>query len=134
MFEVIEVIVWGVSTFITKLNKIYILQKKALKYIYNDDKMYRKLYTQHNSLKFTDSIKLNTAKCMFRARHHSLPPNIYNIFKVKAYDNLLFYRIRIKTQRKLFCLSSSGPLLWNNLKKYVRIKNSRHYIYIYICI
>ena len=29
--------------------------------------MYRKLYTQHNSLKFTDSVKLNTAKFMFRA-------------------------------------------------------------------
>ena len=50
--------------------------------------MYRKLYTLHNSSKFTDSVKLNTAKFMFRARHHSLPPNLQNLFKVKAYDNL----------------------------------------------
>ena len=32
--------------------------------------MYNKFYTQHNYLKFTDSIKLNTATVMFRARHH----------------------------------------------------------------
>ena len=29
--------------------------------------MYRKLYTSHHSLKFTDIIKLNTVKCMFKA-------------------------------------------------------------------
>ena len=67
--------------------------------------MYRKLYTQHKSLKFTDSVKVNTAKFMFRAIHHYLPPNLQNVFKVKAYDNLLFHRIRIITQRTLFCLS-----------------------------
>ena len=37
--------------------------------------MYRKLYT-HKSLKFTDNVKVNTAKCMFRARHHYLTPNL----------------------------------------------------------
>ena len=58
--------------------------------------MYRKLYTKHNSLKFTDSVKLNTAKCMFKARSHSLPPHLQNLFKVKVYDNILFHRIRIK--------------------------------------
>ena len=57
--------------------------------------MYRKLYTLYNSLKFTDSFKLNTAKFMFRAINHSLPPNFQNLFKVKAYDNHLFHRIRI---------------------------------------
>ena len=68
--------------------------------------MFQKLFTQHNSLKFTDSVKLNTAKFMFRARHYSQPPNLQNLFKVKAYDKLLFHRIIIRTQRKLFCLSS----------------------------
>ena len=68
----------------------------------NDDKMYRKLYTQHNSLKFTDSVKLNIANVIFRARNHSLPSNLQNIFKVKAYDTLLFYIIRIRTKRKMF--------------------------------
>ena len=83
--------------------------------------MYRTFYTQQNSLKFTDSVKLNTAQFMFRARNHSLPPNLQNL---KAYDNLLVHRIRIRTQRQLFCLSNSGPLLWNNLTKSVIIKNS----------
>ena len=45
--------------------------------------MYRKLYTQQHSLKFSDSVKLNTAKFMFRARHYSLLPNLQNVFKVK---------------------------------------------------
>ena len=89
--------IWG-NTFITKLNKINILQKRALKTIYNCDKIYIKCYTQHNSLKFTDSIKLNTTKFMFRAKHHSLPLNLQNIFEVKAYDIILFHIIRIRTQ------------------------------------
>ena len=33
--------------------------------------MYIKCYTQHNSLKCTDSVKLNTVKVMLRARSHS---------------------------------------------------------------
>ena len=79
--------------------------------------MYIKLYTQLNSLKFTDSVKLNTAKFMFRARHHSMPPNLQNVFKVKAYkpiiiiiiyDNLLIHRIRIRTRRKLFVYLVQG--------------------------
>ena len=78
--------------------------------------MYRKFHTQRNSLKFTDSVKLNTAIFMFSARHHSMPSNVQNIFKVKAYDTLLFHRIIIRTQRQLFCLSSAGPQLWNNLR------------------
>ena len=88
--------------------------------------MYRKYYSQHNSLKFTDSVKLNIAKFIFRARNHSLPQNLHNLIKVKAYDNLLFHRIRIITQYKLCCLSSSGPQLWNNLTKSLIIKNSIH--------
>ena len=60
--------------------------------------MYRKCYTQYISLKFTDSVKLNTVKCMFRARNHSLPSNLQNLFKVKVNDNLLFHRITIRTQ------------------------------------
>ena len=111
------------NTFITKFNKINILQKRAHKYIYNNDKMYRKLYIQHNSLKFTDSVKLNTSTFMFRARNHSLPSNLQNLFMVKAYDTLLFHRIIIRTKRKL-CLSSSGPRLCKKLKKSLRIKNS----------
>ena len=61
---------------------------------------------------------------MFRAKNHSLPSNLQNLFSVKAYDTLLFHRSRIRTQQKLVCLSSSGPQLWNNLIKSYRIKNS----------
>ena len=45
-----------------------------------------------------EHFKLNTAKCMLRARHFSGPPNLQNLFKVKAYDNLLFHRTSIRTQ------------------------------------
>ena len=58
--------------------------------------MYNKCYTIQKYLKFTDIVKLNTAKYMFRARNHSLPSNLENIFKVKADDTLLFHRIRIR--------------------------------------
>ena len=69
---------------------------------------------------------------MFRVRKHSLPSHLQTIFKVKAYATFLFHRIRIRTQRKLFCLSSSWPRLWNNLTKSTRIKNSILYIYMHL--
>ena len=47
----------------------------------------------------------------------------YILVKALLYT-ILFHTIIIITQRQLFCLSSSGPKLWNNLTKSLRIKNS----------
>ena len=53
--------------------------------------MYRKLYTKHNSLNSTDSVKLNTTQFIFRVRNHSLPSNLHIILKSKAYDSIRFH-------------------------------------------
>ena len=47
----------------------------------------------------------------------------YILVKALLYT-ILFHTFIIITQRQLFCLSSSGPKLWNNLTKSLRIKNS----------
>ena len=61
---------------------------------------------------------------MFRPRNYSLLLNLQNLFKIKSYENLLFHRIKIRTQRKYLIISNMGPQLWNNLKKVLRIKNN----------
>ena len=86
--------------------------------------MYNTFYFKYNNLKFDDIVKLNTVKFIFRARHYSLPLNLLNLFKIKSYNNLLFLRIKIRTQRKYFCISNMGQQLWNNLKKVLRITNN----------
>ena len=86
--------------------------------------MYNTFYFKYNNLKFDDIVKLNTVKFMFRARNYSLPLNLKNLFKINSYNNLLFHRIKIRTQRKYFCISNIGPQLWNNLKKVLRLQNN----------
>ena len=86
--------------------------------------MYNTFYFKYNNLKFDDIVKLNTVKFMFRASNYSLPLNLKNLFKIKYYNNLLFHRIKIRTQRKYFCISNMIPQLWNNLKQVLRIKNN----------
>ena len=56
------------------LNKICILQKRALKII-NNDSNFSTFYI-HKSLQFHDIVKMNTIKFMFRARNNLLPINL----------------------------------------------------------
>ena len=60
--------IWG-NIFFSNLNKICILQKRALKII-NNDSNYSTFYIIHKSLQFHDIVKMNTIKFMFRARNN----------------------------------------------------------------
>ena len=68
------------------------LQKRALRFICNNELMYNTFYFKYNNLKFYDIVKLNTVKFMFRARNYSIPLNLQNLFKIKYYDNILFHK------------------------------------------
>ena len=57
--------------------------------------MYNTFYFKYNNLKFDDIVKLNTDK-------------FTDLFKIKSYNNILFHRIKIRTQRK-FWISNMGP-------------------------
>ena len=111
--------IWG-NTFKSSLKNIFILQKRAIKCICNTHSMYTNFYTISNSLKFDDIIKMNSIKFMFRARNNILPKNLQLLYKAKSYNGNLFHRIKVRTDRKAFCLSNTGPMLWNRLPQKIR--------------
>ena len=82
--------------------------------------MYTNFYTISNSLKFDDIVKMNSIKFMFLARNNILPKNLQLLYKVKSYNGNLFHRIKLRTDRKAFCLSNTGPILWNRLSQKIR--------------
>ena len=76
--------------------------------------------------------------------NYLLPINLQKLYSIKLHNTYLFHRFKVRTDRKSFCLSITGPRLWNNLddsiskilnvnvfnrtlKKY--LLNSYHYIF-----
>ena len=90
--------IWG-NTFFSNLNKICILQKRALKII-NNDSNYSTFYIIHKSLQFHDIVKMNTIKFMFRARNNVLPINLQKLYSIKLHNTYLFHRLKVRTDRK----------------------------------
>ena len=111
--------IWG-NTFKSSLKNIFILQKRAIKCICNTHSMYTNFYTISNSLKFDDIVKMNSIQFMFRARNNILPKNLQLLYKAKSYNGNLFHRIKVRTDRKAFCLSNTGQMLWNRLPQQIR--------------
>ena len=52
---------------------------------------------------------------MNRANNKMLHINLQKLYKIKTYNNNILYRIKVRADRKSFCLTNVGPLLWNNL-------------------
>ena len=111
----------------SSLLKINIIQKRALKCIlgtqYNSYN-YNKLHSTFNILKFSDIVKYNTAKFMNRVNNKMLPINLQKLYKIKTYNKNLFYRIKVRTDRKAFCLTNVGPQLVNNININLKYNNN----------
>ena len=61
-----------------------------------------------NSLKCDDIVKkMNSIQFIFRARNTLLPKYLLLLYKAKSYDGNLFHRIKVRTDRKAFCLSNT---------------------------
>ena len=58
---------------------------------------------------------MDTMKFMFRVGNNILPFNLQKLYSIKLHDTYLFHRFKVKTNRKAFCLSITGPRIWNNL-------------------
>ena len=109
------------NTFKSSLKNIFILQKRAIKCICNDHSMYKHFYTISNSLKFDDIVKMNSIQFMFRAMNNILPKkNLQLLYKAKSYNGNLFHRIKVRTDRKAFCLWNTDLMLWNRLPQKIR--------------
>ena len=105
------------NTFRSSLKNIFILQKISIKCICNNNNIfiYTHVYTISNSLKFDYIVKINSITFIFLARNNLLPNNLQLSYKAKSYNVNLFHRIKVRTDRKAFCLSNIGPMLWNRL-------------------
>ena len=95
------------------------ITKKSFEII-NNDSNYSTFYIIHKSLQFHDIVKMNTIKFMFRARNNLLPINLQKLYSIKLHNTYLFHRLKFRTDRKSFCLSITGPRLWNNLDYSIR--------------
>ena len=111
----------------SSLLKRTIIQKRALKCILDtqyNSYYYNKLHSTFNILNFNDIVKYNTAKFMKRANNKMLHINLQKLYKIKTYNKNLFYRIKVRTDRKAFCLTNVGPKLWNNLNINLKYNNN----------
>ena len=89
--------------------------------IINNYSNYSTFYIIHKSLQFHDIVKMNTIKFMFRARNNLLPINLQTLYSIKLHNTYLFHRLKVRTDRKSFCLSITGSIeLWNNLDDSIR--------------
>ena len=115
--------VWT-STYVTNLNRIFLLQKRAVRAITNSN------YLAHSAplfsdLKILDIFKvsaLQTAKFMFFYYHQNLPSVFSNLFitsyQVHGYNTRNAHRFRshpCRTNIKRFTILFQGPKVWNTL-------------------
>ena len=89
--------IWD-NTFFSNLNKICILQKRALKIIYNESN-YSTFYIIHKSLEFYDITNMNNMTFMFRASNNLLLFNLQKLYSIKLHNNAtyLFHRFKFRT-------------------------------------
>ena len=112
------------STYVSNLNRIYYLQKRAVRAVTNSD------YRAHTAplfskLKILDIFQINTldiAKFMFRYHNNLLPPLYLNLFmtnsQVHTYDTRTAGNYRMhscRTNIKKFTILYQGPRVWNCL-------------------
>ena len=107
------------STYVSNLNRIYYLQKRAVRAITNSD------YRAHTAPLFNT---FEIAKFMFRFHNDLLPPLFLNLFmtysQIHRYDPRTASNYRVNFCRaniKKFTILYQGPKIWNCLP--VSIKN-----------
>ena len=54
---------------------------------------------------------MNSITYMFRAMNNLLPKNLQLLYKTKSYNGNLIHRIKVRTDRKAFCLLNTSPIL-----------------------
>ena len=112
------------STYVTNLNRIYCLQKRAVRAITNSD------YRAHSAplfskLRILDIYQINTlqiAKFMYCYHNNLLPPLFLNLFitnsQIHGYSTRTAKNYRVhhcRTNLKKFTILYQGPKIWNSL-------------------
>ena len=105
---------------IYKLNRLIIIQNKAIRAIFNiSNRCNKDKYNQIlNILKCNDIVKLNTLKCMFRIINNSIPIIIKNMFSIKQciYSQRNIFKFVIPSFRlniNKLCITYNGPFYYS---------------------
>ena len=126
-------IIWGNTTVYNK-SKIHRLQKRACKLIlgvnYTD---FESALKNLNIIKFEDRVIFNKAIAMFKIAHDDSPNYLRDMFKtneqantnntitLRSVTNMNFWIPQSKLEIYKNCLSYSGPVVWNNLPKEIKM-------------
>ena len=125
-------IVWS-STYVTNLNCIFLLQKRAVRAITNSDFRAHSapLFAQLNILDIFQVNSLYVAKFMFSYHHRLLPSPFLNLFlsnsQIHNYDTRASAQLRphaCRTNIKRFTILYQGPKIWNALPSSVTFSPS----------
>lgn len=102
---------WGPMLTNTQINRIYVEQKRAVRYIENKSYLTSSdpLFRQNKLLKIHDIIEIEILKFAFKMNNNMLPKHIYNFF-----DNPVSIHNYNTRNRKYFRTSQHATKLYNN--------------------
>ena len=124
--------VWG-NTFDTKLSRIKILQKRAIRIIAGlpHDSHTTKAFKKYKLLKFNDIIFFNTCLFIYKCKNNLQPTLVgeryncvNNVHNHNTRNCAKMYQIRANKNLKGFCLSVRGVSQFNKLPLSIRQANS----------
>jgi hypothetical protein len=138
------ILLWG-STFKSYLNKINVMQKKAIRCIahapYNSHT--DAIFNRYNVLKFSDIYHLYLGKYMFQQIHMILPEPLLDKYtlcrNIHVHNTRQTNQLYIQNRRTALVANSfifKGPDYWNNLPEEIRnsscikLFNKRHFVYL----
>jgi len=122
-------ICWA-STYSFYLKKLESLQKRAIRTIFLLcwSVSTKPIFRTYNILRLSDIYKFQISLFMFRYHHKLLPRTFDGYFcqGIAVHNHftrtLLHYRTDVAhTRMKLFSIKCSGPMIWNNLPKYITL-------------
>ena len=114
--------IWG-NTYKSNINRIIILQNRAIRAIYNLQNRINtdEFYNSLNILKFKDIYKCKTILIMYDVLNSKSTSPYKSIFFLKKYNysqrsQYKFIIPSYRLQIKYFSIFYNGPILWNNLE------------------
>ena len=123
--------IWG-NTYISRLNKLIVLQKRAIRLIANVPYLAHTapLLHKYNCLKLEDLVKFHINNFMYKAYNFDLPCNLQFLFtKTQNFHQYhtryrqkeTFYKKSVCTNIKSMTVSINGVNYWNNLDDNIKL-------------
>ena len=124
------IIIWG-NTYSTTLQPLYILQKKAVRFMTFStfDEHSTPLFRLLEIMKLYDLVTFHIALFMHKFHNNSLPSNfdaffnsVLNIhnYNTRSAANQSYYLPRARTNYGIFNIPFQGPKVWNSLGKDIK--------------